>query len=500
MEQMETEYYVMGIDAGTQGVRVALVDLTGVIVSLADEAYPIYYPRPGWAEQEIGEIWRSTVKAVRRCLGEASIGKDRVIGICCDGTSSTVIPVTETGTPLRRAILWMDGRAVEETEAINATSHPILRYAGGAESVEWMVPKALWLKRHEPRTYEEARYIVESTDWLTHKLTGRWTASLCNATCKWNYLRPLGGWDRSFFAAIGLEDLLVKWPQDVLPMSALVGPLSEGAAVELGLSPGIAVAQGGIDAHMGIFGLNALAPGRMAMILGTSVVCLALSAEPFYHPGLWGPYPEAVLPGLWLLEGGQVSAGSLVKWYRDHMGGTAVLEAERRGLSAYQLLDEEARRIPPGAEGLVVLDHWQGNRTPLRDPLSRGVISGLTLHHTPAHILRAIYEGICFGTRQIIEVFTSEGHKIEDMYVCGGGSRSRLWLEILSSVCRRPIVLTHTAESVCLGDAICAAVAAGAFKDLREAAEAMVKIKEVIEPESGTGEVYDFFYDSWVFP
>ncbi len=494
---MDDKEYVIGVDAGTQGARAALVDLHGEIVSLAAHSYPTHYPQPGWAEQDMAEIWRASVTAVRQCLRQVPLRKEQVVGICCDGTSSTVVPVTREGLPLRRAILWMDGRSVEEAGCINATRHPVLKYVGGSDSVEWMVPKALWLKRHEPRLYEAAM-IVESTDWFIRRLTGRWTASACNATCKWNYARPAGGWDRRFFRQIGLEDLLDKWPQDVLFMSERAGSLTETAAEELGLPAGIAVAQGGIDAHTGMIGLNAVTPGRMSMILGTSVVHLVLSESPLYDPGIWGPYPEAVLPGLWLLEGGQVSAGSLIKWYRDHLGAAAVASAEREGRSPYEILDEQAGRIPPGAEGLIVLDHWQGNRTPLRDPLSRGAVVGLDLHHTPLHILRAIYEGISFGTRHVLETFARSGTRVTELYACGGGSKSRLWLSILSSACGVPIVLTHTAESVCLGGAICAAVAAGRFRDIREAGREMVRIKETIEPDLSLGDAYDFHYDKYL--
>lgn len=490
--------FVLGIDAGTQGVRAALFDLTGEVTSLAAEPYPIYYPQSGWAEQDILEIWQATVKAVNHCLRQAAVPKERIVGVCCDGTSSTVIPVKYDGTPLRRAILWMDGRAVKEAEDIAATGHPVLKYTGGTDSVEWMAPKALWLKRNETEIYDNAGLIIESADWLTHQLTGRWTASICNATCKWNYLKRSGGWDRSFFQQIGLEELLAKWPQDVLDLSERVGSLTPQAAEALGLPAGIAVAQGGIDAHIGMIGMNVITPGRMAVILGTSVVHLVLAEQPLYDPGIWGPYPDAVLPDLWLLEGGQISAGSLINWYKDYFGGNAVRIAEKSGESVYQVIDSQAARIGPGAEGLVVLDHWQGNRTPWRDPLSRGVIAGLSFSHTPAHILRGIYEGISFGTRHILENFSRSGSGVSEIYACGGGTKSRLWLNIMSSVCGIPITLTDTTESVCLGGAICAAVAADCFCDIGEACRRMVKVKEVVEPDLSVKEAYDFYYRQYL--
>lgn len=492
------EIYVMGIDAGTQGVRAALADLSGNIVALSSESYPTYYPGPGRAEQDITEIWQATVPAVKKCLNKAGVSGENVVGICCDGTSSTVIPVKKDGTPLRRAILWMDTRAVKEAEEINATGHPVLKYVGNGDSVEWMTPKSLWLKRNEPELYNTADFIIESTDWFTHKLTGRWTASVCNATCKWNYLRPEGGWNRDFFRKIDLEDIIDKWPKDVLNMSEYVGGLLPQVAEELGLEPGTAVAQGGIDAHIGMFGLNVVEQGRMAAILGTSAVHLVLSEKPLFDPGIWGPYPGAVIPGLWLLEGGQISAGSLIRWFKDYCGYEAVRQAEESGISPYKVIDEQASRVPPGAEGLVVLDHWQGNRTPLRDPLSRGVMAGLSLHHTSAHIARSLYEGISFGTRHVLDNFSKSGQEVKEIHACGGGTKSRLWLKILSSVCGVPVTLTHTTESVCLGGAVCAAVAAGRYKDVKEACAQMVRVKEVIEPDLTWNEAYEFYYNKYL--
>lgn len=490
--------YVIGIDSGTQSLRTGIFDLQGNPLIFATKEYPTYFPKPAWAEQDAADWWLAAKETVRECIAKSGVAVEDIIGICVDGTSSTVVPVDEKGEPLRRAILWMDSRAFRQVEAIAATGHPVLKYSGGQDAVEWMVPKGLWLKENEPDIYNRAAMIVESTDWLTWKLSGEWTASMCNATCKWNYARPEGGWPRDFFAAIGLEDILDKWPQRVLFMGDKVGELLPEVAQELGLKPGIAVGQGGIDAHAGMLGLNVVKPGRLALIMGSSTVHLGLSAEPIFDPGIWGPYPEAVVRGSWLLEGGQVSSGSIINWIRENFAGREEQEAKKKGVNVFTILDAKAAELPPGAEGLILLDYWQGNRTPLRDPLARGVIWGLSLKHGLGHLLRAAYEGTAYGTRHILETFAKTGFGIREIYACGGGTKSRLWLQIHADVCNVPIFLTKVAEASTLGTAICAAVAAGAFPTVEEAAQAMVQITDKIEPNAENHALYNYYFEKYV--
>lgn len=490
--------YVIGIDSGTQSLRSGIFDLEGNPVVFATYEYPTYFPKPGWAEQEAADWWTATVATVRACLERSGVNPADIIGISVDGTSSTVVPVTEDGTPLCRAILWMDSRAHRQVETIAASRHPVLKYVGGQDAVEWMVPKALWLKESEPEVYHKAARIVESTDWLTWKLSGEWTASVCNATCKWNYVHSEGGWNAEFLSAVGLDDILAKWPQRVLFMGDQVGRLTPAAAAELGLPGGIAVGQSGVDAHAAMFGLNVVRPGRLALIIGSSTVHLALSSEPVYDPGIWGPYPEAVVRGAWLIEGGQVSSGSVISWLRKNFAYREECEAKEQGKNVFELLDAKAAALPPGAEGLVMLDYFQGNRTPLRDPLARGMIWGLSLKHGLAHLLRAAYEGTAFGTRHILDTFAASNFHVQEIYACGGGTKSQLWLKIHADVSGVPIYLTKVGEASTLGTAVCAAVAAGAYRNVEEAAGKMVTITDRIEPDPEAHAAYEFFYRQYV--
>jgi len=486
---------VLGIDCGTQSLRAAAFDLAGSLVGSASHACPVDFPRVGWAEQRVEDWWEAARQAVPRCLAEAGLGPDDIAGLSIDCTSCTVVAATRNGASLRPAILWMDQRAHEEAAEIAATRHPRLHYAGSTLSAEWMLPKALWLKRHEPRVFGRADLIVEGIDWLTHRLTGEWALSLNNVTCRWNYVQPEGGWSADLLEQAGLLEQRVKWPGTIRAMGERVGGLTREAAEALGLRAGTPVAESGIDAYTSMLGVGAVRPGRMALVMGSSTCHLALCAEAVSGSRLWGPFPECLLPGTWVLEGGQTSTGSIVKWFADNFAGATMAQ---EGADLYETLDREAARVGVGAEGLVLLDYFQGNRTPIGDPLARGAVWGLSLKHLPAHLLRAIYEGTAFGARLILDDMRRAGYAPEGIYACGGGSRSALWLQIHADVCQTPIHLTQEPEATVLGTAACAAVGAGLFAGPGEASEAMVRAARTIEPRTDLAAEYDFYYDKYV--
>ncbi len=490
--------YVLGIDCGTQSLRAAIVDMQGKLVASASREYPIEYPQVAWAEQNAYDWWDAAKAVIPQAIAEAGISANEIAGVSVDGTSCTVVVTTRTGEPLRPVILWMDQRAHAEADEVTATKHPRLKYVSWAESPEWMIPKAMWLRRNQPEIYEQADLIIEGTDWLMYRLTGEWAASLNNTTCKWNYASVDGGWPTGLLEELDFGELVEKWPERVLPMGEQAGELTKAAAEELGLRPGIPVAQGGIDAYAAMLGLAVVHPGRLALVMGTSTCPLALMSEGIFESHLWGPYPDALLPGTWVLEGGQTATGAIVTWLADNFGYREECEADEQGCSRFEVLDEKAAAVPPGAEGLVLLDYWQGNRTPLRDPLARGVIWGLSLRHGIGHLLRAVYEGTAMGCRHILEDMAAAGFDTETIYACGGGTRSELWLQIHADVCQKSIMLTEEPEATALGTAVCAAAGAGLYSDVVEASEQMVTVTRAIEPDENKAEIYDKIFDRYV--
>ncbi len=488
----------LGLDVGTQSLRAALFDPAGNCRAFATGPLDTVHPQPGWAEQDPLQWWQAARKAVPAALARAEAKPEEVAGIGLDCTACTVLPCRTDGTPLGRALLWMDQRAFREAEEISATRDPSLRYVSGVVSPEWMLPKALWLKRHEAALYVRAEQLIECTDWFMFRLTGQWTLSLNHVTVKWNYARPDGGWSAALLSQVGLADLPAKWPARVIPLGKGDLRLSEVAARELGLRPGIPVAQGGIDAYLGMLGMGAVGPGDLAMIMGSSTCHLAMSAQGLFGSGMLGCYPDAVIEGLYTLEGGQTATGSIVNWYRQHFAGNEAAEAERTGQNVYEILDAKAAAVPPGCEGLVCLDYWQGNRCPLKDPRARGTFWGLTLSHGPGHIFRSIYEATAFGTRHILEDLQSHGFTVRRLFAGGGGAKSRLWLQIHADVLDQPIHLPRESEACALGSALVAAVHSGHYADLDEAARQMVQSAGVIEPRPENKRRYDYQYAKYV--
>jgi FGGY-family pentulose kinase len=484
---------VIGIDAGTAGIRAGLFDLQGQPLGFADQSYSTLYPQPGWAEQHPADWWDALVLAVQGCLKTSGIDGQRVIGLAIDAPCDILL-TNQDGTPLTESLMWMDLRASAQAQALTETRDPVLRYCGGDVPTEWPVPKALWLQQHRPALWNQETYLVEQMSWLTWRLTGEWAVPLNSAAAKWHYRattrgESAAGWPLSLLRAVGLEELATKIPGKVLPMGAPAGTLTTAVAQQLGLRAGIAVSMSGIDAHAGMVGMNVLAPGTLALITGTSTCQLVQSAEPVIDPGLWGPFESAVVDGEWTLEAGQASTGGTVRWLLDTLGGAFPAGSER-----YAFADAAAAAIKPGADGLTVLDFWQGSRTPIKDAQARGTIWGLTPAHTPGHLLRAVYEGTAYGNRHILTKLGELGVATDRIVACGGGTRSALWLQILADVAGVPISLTTVPDAVALGSAICAAVGAGAFADLRSAGQAMVHLSTTVEPDAAQLTVYDDGY------
>lgn len=489
----------MGVDFGTESVRVVIFDADGAPIARAAEPYPTDHPQPGWAEQKTEDWWRSFVLATRRAIQESGVDPARIAAIGADCTSCTVVFMDEQFHPLRPAIIWMDVRAAEQAQRIARSGHPMLRYNGfGNVSAEWLPCKALWVKENEPDTYRRAARVGEFIDWLTYRLTGEWTASINNTSIRWYYDRHEGGWSASFYRAIGLGDLIERFPQRVLDMGRIAGALRPEAAAELGLPAGIPVAEGGADAFVAMIGLNVVSPGKLAFITGSSHLMLGQTAQPFHTQGIFGAYTDAVLPGQYTVEGGQVSTGSVVKWFKDNFCAAEAARAQQRGVDTYTLLNEMAAAVPPGSEGLIALDYFQGNRTPYVDSLARGVFWGLSLKHTTAHLFRAILEGIAYGSEHIFRVFRNSGYTVKEIVAAGGPTRSRLWMQIHADVSGVPITLSQTPDAPALGSAILAAVAAGLYSDVVTAAGQMSRIAGRIEPNPERHAQYQFYVEQYI--
>jgi len=456
--------HVLSFDFGTGGVRAGVYDVERqVMVATAESPYATDFPRAGWAEQRPNDWWTALLAAGRSAVEKS--GSANIASICVATTASTVAICDKAGNPIRPAILWMDCRAFEEARATEAISHPVMAYSGGGDAVEWLVPKAMWLSRNEPDTYHKADIICEAIDFINYHLTGVWVGSRMNAACKWNYDSKEAQFVPSIYEALGVPDLIDKLPQRIIAVGDGIAPLKRDVAAALGIESSAIVAQGGIDAHVGILGAGTVDVGGMLIIGGTSVVHLTQLAGVGDVSGFWGPYPNALVDDLWLVEAGQVSAGSILQWLSERIFG---LDA-----AGHALLIEEAMAVPARGSGLLTLDYWMGNRTPYRDGNLRGAMMGLSLGHGRADIYASAVDSIALGTANVLAVLEERGVVLDKIVMAGGICKNRLWLQATIDAIGRPVHVASEENLSLIGAAISSAHALGLFPSLIAASQAM---------------------------
>ncbi len=492
--------YVLALDFGTESVRGALFGEHGNMVYTSAHEYRTLFPKPGWAEQIPAQWWDAFIRVVGDIVKKSGVDSAKILSAAVDTTSCTVLILDKNFMPLRNALLWMDVRAFRQAEKISGCGMDALKYNGfGSVSAEWMPSKVLWVKENEPDVWERARYVCGFQDWVNYRLTGEYVGSINNATVRWYYNSKSGGWPRDFYEAIGLADALDKFPGLILGLGAPIAPIRPEVAEVVGLSDKTVIVQGGADAYIGILGLGAVKPGRIAFITGSSHLMLGHSSEEFHGKGIFGGFPDAVMPGLYVVEGAQISTGSVLKWFKNgFIGRELEEEAASKGLDLYDYMNMCAKSIKLGSDGLILLDYWQGNRNPLTDSRARGVIWGLSLNHTPVHVYRAIMEGVAYGTEHIMRCFKDSGFEPKEIYACGGATHSDLWMQIHSDVMGMPIHLTEEPNAPLLGDAMLAFYGAGVYSSIEEAASAMVRVRKSIEPNLENTRQYTYYVDRYL--
>lgn len=538
--------FFIGVDVGTGSVRAGVFDETGKLHGTAVRPIQIWKPATDFVEQSSDDIWSRCVESVRSAVDQARISAEQVHGLGFDATCSLVVldpagkpvSVSPSGSDAQNVIVWMDHRAIEQAERINATKDEVLKYVGGVISPEMESPKLLWLKEHMPAAWERAGHFFDLPDFLTYRATGDTGRSLCSLVCKWTYLghKKTGddkaGWSDTYWQTIGLGDLVEEGYRrigtKVRPMGEPVGNgLSAAAAADLGLRPGIAVGASIIDAHAGGLGvLGAVHPGetldaklleeRVAMIAGTSSCFMAVSTEPRYIHGVWGPYYSAMIPGLWLTEGGQSATGALIDHliYSHAAYSEGKKEVDSAGISIFDFLNRRLKQMQDSqgkanigelTEDFHLYPDFHGNRSPRANPNLRGMISGLHLSATVddlALLYLAAIQAIAYQVRHIVEEMNRRGYRITKIFACGGGLKNDVFLREHADITGCDLVLPKEPEAVLLGSAILGAVAAKAYPTILEAMTAMTSVANSIQPNGATAEyhrrkyrVYHRMYD-----
>lgn len=509
-----------GIDVGSGSARVGLFDHDGALFSSATRTIQMFNPVDEFAEQSSTDIWQSICAALHEAMASAGITAEKVKGIGFDATCSLVavdadgrpVSVSPTGEDNQNIVVWMDHRATEQADRINATGAKVLDYVGGKISPEMQLPKLLWLKENMPKQFNRTARFFDLPDWLVHKATGSNRRSLCSATCKWTYQGSKGmtgdGWDKSFLSSIGLSALLKNACDPIgnqfdNPGDPVSSGLTEVAAAELGLKAGTAVAASLIDAYAGALGTLGVGAsgegmqGRMALVAGTSTCHIGLTQEPCFTPGVWGPYLSVLTPELWANEAGQSAAGALLdRILEGHAAYADLQKAEANGNGS---IHDQLRSILydlAGSEGdihrltsdLHVQPDFHGNRAPLADATRRGAITGLTLNADARDLALqylAAIQALAYGTKQIIDGLEQAGAPTHTLVASGGLAKNPLYLREHADATGCNVYLPDQDEPVLLGSAILGAVAAAAYPTLEKAMSAMSGPATVIAPRGG---------------
>ena len=514
-KNIEAGGYVLGIDVGTGSARAGVFTTNGRMVGTDKCPVSIYREGADVVEQSSEEIWQAVAKSVRGAVTAAGARPEDVRGIGFDATCSLVVlgengtplPVGDPGRPERNIMLWMDHRAREQAERINASGQKVLDYVGGRISPEMETPKLLWLKENRPDVFAKAWQFMDLTDFLTWRATGDVARSICTVTCKWTYMAHEDRWDPDYFKAVGLEELATEsferiGTNVVAAGSSLGKGLTEQAADDLGLSPGTPVAAGLIDAHAGGIGSVGAhggggAEANLAYVFGTSSCTMTTTRDPVFVPGVWGPYFSAMVPGLWLNEGGQSAAGAAIDQLLEFHPYASEAHAEaarvKQGLPAW--LAQHAHTLLNGssnvgalAGSIHVVPEFIGNRAPHADPNTRAVIAGLGMERDLENLVALYVAGLCgiaYGLRQIINAQAKAGAKVDRIVISGGAGRSELIRQLLADATGVELAAPATEEPVLLGSAILGSVAAGIHEDIHVAMAKMSSFSSRYKPQEG---------------
>ncbi|WP_439409541.1 FGGY-family carbohydrate kinase [Bradyrhizobium sp. DASA03076] len=506
--------HFLGIDVGTGSARAGIFDRSGRLVATDRADITLWREAGDIVEQSSEDVWRAVCRSVRGAVGKAGIAPDSIAGIGFDATCSLVVlgsggaplAVGPSGDPARNIIVWMDHRAVDQARRINRTGAKVLDYVGGTISPEMETPKLLWLAENMPRSFADAWQFLDLTDFLTWRATGSLARSTCTVTCKWTYLGHENRWDANFFRAIGLGSLadeqFRRIGTEIVPGGTRLGAgLTAEAASDLGLTSGTSVAAGLIDAHaggvgtVGARGAAGTVLTRMAYVFGTSACTMTTTTEPTFVPGVWGPYFSAMVPRLWLNEGGQSVAGAaidhLIQMHPYSAQASEAAGRDQRLPSDWLASEVEVR----GGAGMIkelvgelhVVPEFLGNRAPFADPDARALIAGLDMRADLESLLALYLAGLCglgYGARQIVRAQQDKGIAIDTIVVSGGAAQSRLVRQVLADTTGLTVAASASPEPVLLGSAMLGAVASGDHVSVAEAMEAMSALGEIHTPHA----------------
>jgi xylulokinase len=465
---------LLGIDVGTGGCKAILAAPDGTVAADCTISYPLSTPRHLWSEQDPGDWWQATCRAVAGALERAAAQPAQVAAVGLTGQMHGLVLLDGSGEVLRPAILWNDQRCAAECQEIHERlgADQVIAITGKPALPGFTAPKILWVRRHEPAVFESAESMLLPKDYVRYRLTGRLLMDVADASGTSLLDVSRRRWSGEILEALGVPG---RWLPPLTESPEPAAAVSAAGASAAGLLEGTPVVAGAGDQAAEAIGCGVVADGQVSVAVGTSGVVFTPTDE--YRPdpeGRLHAYCHAV-PGRWHLMGVMLSAGGSLRWYRDALCEGECGIARRLGLDPYDFLLERAASVPAGSEGLLFLPYLSGERTPHADPHARGAFVGLTLRHGKAHLTRALVEGVTFGLRDLLELCRDLGGSVTRVRVSGGGARSPFWRQVMADIFGAEMVTVNTTHGAAFGAAVLAAVGVGLHPTVAEAARAAVR-------------------------
>jgi xylulokinase len=477
---------VLGIDSSTTATKAILAEEDGAVRGVASATYDYEIPRPQWTEQDPRLWWDGAISAVRQVLADTGIAGPEIDAVGLTGQMHGSVLLDSRGEVVRPAILWNDQRTEQECDEIRdlVGRDRLIQITGNDALTGFTAPKLLWVQRHEPENWSRVRHVLLPKDYVRFRLTGDHAIDVADGSGTILFDLAKRTWSPEVLDALDLDPALFPTTFEGPQVTGVVSP---EAAQLTGLRPGTPVVAGGGDQSANAVGVGAVAPGVVALSLGTSGVVFATTDGPSVEAeGRVHAFCHAV-PGRWHMMGVMLSAAGSLRWLRDALAPNQTFDS----------LVEGAAEVPAGSDGLLFLPYLTGERTPHPDPLARGAFVGLTVSHDLRHLTRAVLEGVAFGLRDGLDLMIASGMvRPDQVRASGGGTRSSLWRQILADVLDAEIATVPTEEGAAYGAALLAAVGAGWHASVEEAAAAVVEVEPAAQPSDDV-ELYRRAHESY---
>ncbi len=486
---------LLGIDIGTSACKIAVFEKNGTVIAAGTGDYPVYYPQPGWAEQNPDEWWAAVCETIKTLLERNHIDAQEIAGVGIDGQSWSAIPIDQEGNVLANTPIWMDTRAQDICDRINREigEENIFALTGNSLQPSYTTAKILWYKENLPQMYENIDKILQSNAFIAYRLTDALSHDMSQGYGVHCYDMKNGCWNDEMCEKMGIPRSFLP---ELVPSHQVVGTVTPKAAEKTGLAVGTPVVAGGLDAACGTLGAGVIHVGETqeqgGQAGGMSICIEEYAADPRLIMG------AHVVPGQWLLQGGTVGGGGVMRWFEKEFAGYEREIADRVGKSSLDQLNEIAQETPPGSDGVVFLPYMAGERSPIWDPNAKGVYYGLDFNKTKGHMVRAAMEGVAFSLKHNLDIAEDTGAKVEELRAMGGSANSLLWTQIKSDITGKPIVVPSSDTATTLGAVILAGVGVGVYKDFEEAVHMTVKLTRRHEPDMEKHRLYQKNYEMYL--